>query len=351
MKRLLVQIFGWRNWAVFLYNSFIEHIFVAFYILLITGQYSNDKLVQLLAFYCFSILSTSFGYLLNDLADRELDALHGKSNTFEQDSVLRAFMVVSAVFLASVVFTIPFWGQSAFLALWGIWIFLTYAYSAPPFRLKERGRIGLIVVVLAQRVLPVLLLFAAFRFTDAFDIILLTFYILLRGFASDLNHQLEDYTLDAKTGTGTFVVKEGIEKTRKLFRRILDLERWFQLLVVFRVGWRLQDFYHFPSWWLVLFFSVYGAMFLFAFFRRVRGEDPNPFLTTQKSIFQFLHHPFQNIILPFLLLIPLIVENYYFLTILPLFLFNKKLLRKQTLLQSFPAQLVRQLKFRLFLLF
>ncbi len=342
MKRFLVQVFGWRNWAVFVYNSFIEHIFVAFYILLMEGEYSNLYLGRLIAFYGFSILSTSFGYLLNDLADRELDALHGKPNTFENDSPFRAVAIVSVVFLGSVVFALPFWSQSAFLALWGSWIFLTVAYSAPPFRLKERGPIGLVAVVLAQRVLPILLLFAAFRFSDWSDLILLTVYVLVRGIASDLNHQLEDYVRDARTGTQTFVVKSGVEKTRKLFYQALNLERIFQVLIVFRICFRLQTRFPEITLPLVLFVLLFLTLEIYSFLEWRKGKDPNPFIPDKKNIFQFLHHPFQNIVVPFLLLLLLIRENFAFLFVLVLLALNKGLFRKETIVQSFPYQFLQK---------
>ncbi|NMB81970.1 MAG: DUF1015 domain-containing protein, partial [Ignavibacteria bacterium] len=57
------------------------------------------------------------------------------------------------------------------------------------------------------RVLPILLLFAAFKHHAWIEVMVLTVYVLFRGLSSDLNHQVEDYDND--------VIKKH-EKTRKV---------------------------------------------------------------------------------------------------------------------------------------
>ena len=93
MLNTITKYFGWRNWAVFQYNSIFENLFILFAILLLNGQTSLAVLIDILVFVLFSILSTSYGYLINDFADRELDAQHQKANTFSDDSTKKAILV------------------------------------------------------------------------------------------------------------------------------------------------------------------------------------------------------------------------------------------------------------------
>ena len=341
--KLIQRILGWRNWAVFTYNAFIEHIFLVFYIALITHNYTNTFIVHLFFFYAFSVFSTSYGYLINDLSDRELDARHGKPNVFGDISAPSATMIVLLVFVISALFTYPFWFQPGFLLLWGLWLFSATFYSLKPIRLKERGAAGLVVVVTAQRLLPTLLVFSAFSYMQVADVLLFALYIFLRGFASDINHQLEDYELDARTGTQTFAVSGGYRKTRRWFHRVLEMEKVMLLLVLTRIGYVLSV--HYGDWyrisWLLL--AIYLPLYVYSLWRIHSGDERNPFLPDKKNVFQFVHHPFPTIVLPVFLMALLIPHNRWYILILFVFVLNKRLLSLQVLANSYPVVLVRKL--------
>lgn len=341
--QLVKKIFGWRNWAVFNYNAFLENIFVVFYIALTLQDFSTSFLLGILYFYLFSIFSTSYGYLINDLSDRELDLQHGKPNTFHDVSVGSASVIVVIVFVASAVFTIPFITAPGFVILWAGWWFTTTFYSLKPIRLKERGFLGLAVVVVAQRLLPTLLIFSAFQFHFLLDIILISLYVLMRGLASDLNHQIEDFRLDANTATSTFAVTKGISRTEKIFKVVLELDRFLLAMVLFRMGLMLNEVYltslH-PVWLLLAgFIPVYAI----ALIRIIRDQFANPFDVRQKSIFQFVHHAFPSVIMPVYLCLLMIPHNFFYGVAILLFAWNKGLFRKITWQQSFPVALVRKL--------
>lgn len=219
------QYLGWRNWSVLTYNSAIENVFPIFYIALHDRLFSWRFAGDFFIFFLFSMFSTSYGYLINDLSDRDLDRAHGKANTFENDSLSKATLVVLFFLLLSLAFASNFWGKQGFLALWLVWFLITTFYSLRPIRLKERGKVGLAFVVIAQRVLPTLIVFAAFSHWDAITILVFTSYMLFRGLSSDVSHQLEDYHRNVATGTGTYAVQSGFEKTRKLFRVSLEMEK------------------------------------------------------------------------------------------------------------------------------
>ncbi|MGD9489562.1 MAG: UbiA family prenyltransferase [Calditrichaceae bacterium] len=344
MLNILQKTLGWRNWAVFSYNSFIENIFVVFYISLITRDYSNTFLINLLLFYIFSIFSTSFGYLINDLADRELDKKHKKPNTFENTEVSIATGVVIAVFILSALPAINFISNRYFAFLWTLWTLAAIFYSVKPVRLKERGKTGLMVVVFAQRVLPVLLVFAAFRFNYLTDIILITFYILTRGLSSDVNHQIEDFHLDKKTSTNTFAVTAGLERIRNLFHLILEVEKLLFAAVLLLFVWRFQNY---PAGYTIIFSIltiIYLILLIFSYFRIGNGADRNPFRINEKNIFQFLHHAYPSVMLPLAFIIILITNNLLFALVLLAFLFNKNMLSLKTYINSYPLLILKKIR-------
>ncbi len=336
----LRKTFGWRSWSVFTFNSFIEHIFLPFFIALRLHDFSNNFLLALLFFYLLSVSSTSYGYLINDFADQELDTAQGKPNVFYGESFSFILFSFGAVLSLAVFSAWFFHTQPLFLPLWLTWLLLATIYSVKPLRLKERGIIGLIDVVFAQRVLPTLLLFAAFRFREPLDVILITVYILLRGIASDLNHQLEDYHADARTGTTTFAVTAGKSHSRRLFQTVIESERFIGLVVMGFIAWRLSDDYG-----LVLYVlpATYGIAYLYSLYRLFRGDDANPFIQSGKTVFQFLHHPFPTIVLPLFLAFFLLKFNWLYTLPILLLIVHKRLFRKEVVMNSFLGNLVKRI--------
>ncbi len=112
MMKFIRHYLGWRNWAVLRFNSVLENIYVLFYIAL------NDRLTAPMflangaVFILLSIFSTTYGYLVNDWADKELDARHGKDNTFRHDSAAKAGLITGffgrwVLYAFCVLFLIP----------------------------------------------------------------------------------------------------------------------------------------------------------------------------------------------------------------------------------------------------
>ncbi|MFZ0388880.1 MAG: UbiA family prenyltransferase [Calditrichia bacterium] len=333
---------GWRNWSVFLYNAFLENFFLVLYFALVLPDFSNQFLIKVMLFYLFSVFSTSYGYLINDYADRETDALQGKKNVFSSLEKGDSILIILGVLGLSIVLGSYFVKDGPFLMIWFVWLFLATFYSLNPIRLKEKGRLGLIMVVLAQRLLPTLLVFAAFSYWSIVDIFLFCFYIFIRGFSSDLNHQLEDYHLDKRTKTNTFAVEAGYDSARKRFQIILELEKFLFAVLLLRVYWVMRNLY--PGFSLVYLSFFIGYLFLYfaAWYRVRQGADRNPFLEREKNIFQFLHHPVPTIIFPLILCLHLITLNSHYIWIVIFLLINKLIVQKDLLYNNFPVLLLRE---------
>jgi 4-hydroxybenzoate polyprenyltransferase len=336
---------GWRNWAVIYYNSAIENVFPIFYIALHDRLFSWRFVGDFFLFFLFSMFSTTYGYLVNDLSDRDLDRSHKKANTFEDDSSLKAALIVIFSLILSLVFASNFWGRQGFFPLWLGWFLITTFYSLRPIRLKERGKVGLAFVVVAQRVLPTLIAFAAFDHWDASTVLVFTLYMCFRGLSSDVNHQLEDYRKDSMTGTGTYAVKSGFETTRKLFRLSLKMEKVLLFFCLVLMYLKLANN-------KVLGISIalpplilYTALVITSWFR-IRSMktniDVNPFVSGRKDLSQFIHHGFPSVLLPLYLLVVLVFDSRTFVAILAFFVAYRRLYSAQLILGTFPATIMRK---------
>ena len=313
MWKFVKKYLGWRNWAVFLYNSIFENLFLAFFIILVTHRFEDRILINLVIFLIFSIFSTTYGYLINDYADIELDRRHGKNNTFDGDSPKKAVGVTLLFLLLSVVSGWPFTGNINFAMLWLAWLFLATFYSLPPLRFKEKGKLGLILVVSAQRLLPVLMLFAALDYTNPFGVFIMSIYVFFRGASSDINHQIEDYESDRSTQTVTFAVEQGHARARKIFRLSLESEKILLGVLLVYFLFRLSYLKFLPTMilWsmLVLYFGMY-FMSLLLQMKNNKAIDVNPYNTKSASVFQFLHHSFPSVIIALGMLLMLVFYNW-----------------------------------------
>ena len=341
MRQSISKYFGWRNWAVLYYNSIFENIFVFFYIVLVKEDFSVSFFISVVLFLLVSAFSTTYGYLINDYADRELDKTHGKPNTFADDSDGKALGITVSFLFVALIAAIPFWDIPLFWIIWLLWIIMTTFYSLPPLRLKERGRIGLVFVVLAQRVLPLVLVFAAFRFFELPDIILLLVYILLRGTTSDMNHQLEDYEKDLSTSTKTSAVATGRGRYQKWFLHALSAERFALFLILILMLVRIKVFVVrdiSPLWLVLLLFLVIWMISLKENNAdKMKKKDlasQNPY-HPDKNIYQFIHLVFPNILLPGVLILLILKHCPFYAAFIIFFVLIYRLYDVDTLKKSF----------------
>ncbi|MEZ4599382.1 MAG: UbiA family prenyltransferase [Syntrophotaleaceae bacterium] len=345
VKIFILRYLGWRNWSVLEYNSIIENLFIVFYIGFSREIDASHFIKNIIVFVLFSVSSTTYGYLVNDLADMELDAFQGKSNTFHGDSSRKAIVVVLFFAVLSILAGLNFTGNVIFVIFWLAWSLSATFYSLKPFRLKERGKTGLIIVVLAQRVLPILLLFAAFKFSAWIEVAVFTVYVLFRGLSSDLNHQLEDYENDAGTKTQTYAVTAGKERSRKLLRTSLEIEKILLLLVLALIysSRQLPSFKGISAALPILVF--YLALYVYSLLKgmKLTLEEINPFVSEKKHVFQFMHHGFPSVVLPLYMVLILTSLYWQFVVILVLLAAYRRLYSLQMILNSYPARLLKRI--------
>jgi len=355
IKRSIIFVrhyFGWRNWSVLHYNSVTENVFLIFYIALRDQLYSVKFIGDFFIFIAFSMFSTTYGYLINDLADKELDALHGKDNTFRNDSAWKAGITVFMFLALSMIAGVKFSENRLFMPLWMCWLFVATFYSLKPLRLKERGWIGLLFVVIAQRVLPTLLIFAAFNHLETMDVIAFTSYIFFRGLSSDLNHQLEDYRQDITTGTETFAIQAGSRRAARAFRVSLEIEK-ILLVPCLIVAYFKLNYLQWHGISLLLPPLIGYFILYFLSLKQLSNsksfQNVNPYIPGRRDVFQFIHHTFPSVVLPFYLLLILLYDTreITFVMLTLLFVIYRKLYSVDLIKNSFLIKSIAKINKRI----
>jgi len=297
---------------------------------------------QLFVFYFFSALATSYGYLVNDLGDRELDRRHNKPNVFEKDSAFCAITVVGLFLLGAVLLSLYFRKNHPFVALWLLWILIATFYSLPPFRLKEKGKIGLLLIVTAQRLIPALLIFSVFGKMASADAVIIILYIMNRGFISDLRHQLEDLEHDLSTGTRTFAA-ENREQAGIFFKCLLKIDLLLQGMVhlacLFTMPRISMHGFSIPVTLPVFLVFVLGVVVLFL--KHGTGSNGDPYYDT--GLRNFLHLGIPSFYFPLYLLIVLVLYSPLMLTVLVFFLLLHRIFSPDRIRRSLPARIITAL--------
>ncbi len=344
MNKIIKKYLGWRNWAVFQYNSIFENLFVVFSIILFNGKTQPIVVGDIFLFILFSILSTSYGYLINDFADKELDARHHKPNTFSEDSTVKALTIISIIFIISVSTALRFIHQPYFVGLWVLWFLLSTFYSLPPFRLKEHGPIGLLAAVTAQRFIPILMVFSVFAPVQKSYFWIAAVYVFFRGLSSDLNHQLTDYSNDIQTDTQTFAVKTGLRRGLKILRFSLETEKLLLSVVLFYTMYELRTIDYYLQLFLTTLLLLYFIAYFYSMYLIItkKETDANPFKPDQRNIFQFLHHSYPSVILPLGLNSILCVLNPWFISLLAFQIWIRNLFSIKLFRQSFIYNLIKR---------
>lgn len=173
--------------------------------------WKNDEMISesryLNLFFVYALFITcflAFGYIINDYCDKECDRLAGKKKIIaEIPSGVSVGILCGLIFVANV--PLIWVAKNRFVV--GLSSFLTFfsgmIYSARPFRLKERGAWGLLASSIAQRCMPLWVLYELISI-GVRDFILLECMSLFLGIRYILVHQRIDVDNDVSAGIKTF---------------------------------------------------------------------------------------------------------------------------------------------------
>lgn len=311
MKKLLAFL-SWRDWGIIRYNSIWQNLAGLFYIALTGRLFSLAFIGRVGLFILFSTIMTGYGYLVNDLADMELDRLHAKPNAFLGMRRGKAALIVLAALAFGSLFGVPFLGRPWFVLLWLLWTLATTFYSLPPLRLKERGLVGLATTIAAQQTLPTALLFAAFGQLTIWGALVFVLFATVRGISSDVGHQMRDWSHDASTGTGTFAVQHGYGTVQTAYAISLEAERLalggvMALLLLALppvalplVSWRVALAWPLALLYMPLYVLTTGHSWRALRQGRLASEDPydEARQVRVRDALHVIHHPLPSVLTP-----------------------------------------------------
>lgn len=201
----LVRLFGlarWPDWS----TSKLPFLGAAALLLAPT----ESTAVQILAIVGTVLCWAAFGYCVNDVADRACDLQAGKTNRASNVSPASWALFLTLSAASSLLLSLSWAADLVAPALVLAGLLLASAYSLPPFRLKERGAIGLAAGAASQWLLPVLAISAVqaggWSRPAAWCVALLGLAIGTRWMAV---HQLQDMAADHRAGVSTYASRGG----------------------------------------------------------------------------------------------------------------------------------------------
>ncbi len=163
-------------------------------------------------------LTAAFGFSINDYFDARFDKLKTETkNVISLGIVKKRTAGAFCTLISILMFTIGalFLTLQTFILV-TILYFIFYAYSSPPFRLKEKGVPGL----LSHGAFIALFILIPYTTNSGIDlkIIMFTIVIFILSIVVDLTQEIRDMGADKKSGFKTVPVSIGYEKTFSLIK-------------------------------------------------------------------------------------------------------------------------------------
>lgn len=183
------------------------HLFSALF--LIWSGNDADRLEQFVNVHFYILFAAVYlgvNYLINDLADYDVDLAAGKKKEIQKIHKRTAVLLMLVCMLVGIGPVLWRERSIGILVAVAVIYFFGFSYSVRPFRFKERGFMGAVISSFAQRCVPLLVVLSFVRadVPAAVIIILLNFFVGMRYI---LLHQLVDLRNDRMTGTSTFSTK------------------------------------------------------------------------------------------------------------------------------------------------
>lgn len=199
------------NW----WFSKIPPLLAVAYLEIARGGTAPETGIPLLACLLFSIVCVaSYGHVINDIFDADLDLIAGKRNHMAGANRLQRITTSLTFLFLGFAPALVFPYSTLALVLLGLNYLWPTLYSIPATRLKERGLAGVICDALGSHLTPTLFVIAMLGAPAAaerdllFPMAIATWATVL-GIKGILHHQIVDLANDVQSGTVTFVMRSG----------------------------------------------------------------------------------------------------------------------------------------------
>jgi len=180
-------------------------------------------IVPLVLGYAVITPVAAYAAQINSLSDYDLDVRDDTKKGLVQAmsqlkrNTLKTFMALELAVSFILLLILVWIQQKPFLLLfWAAGVFLAHSYSAPPIRLKSRGVLAVITLLLVLSVLPVTFIAYVFTTTLSYAFFLFLFGQALTVYGVIVPAEIRDYFGDRKNGVVTFTVQLGLTKASLL---------------------------------------------------------------------------------------------------------------------------------------
>ncbi|NDJ61118.1 MAG: UbiA family prenyltransferase [Chloroflexi bacterium] len=174
------------------------------------------------------------GFAVNDYFDAPFDAHDARKathNFFVTYPIAQRWFVAAVLLIAAPTFTLFAYFGAAGVVIFGVGLFVLWAYSAPPLRFKSRPGLDLATHAVFVQTFPyfVCLYLLQLPWTPL-DWLLLSLF-LLGSLSAQLEQQARDYELDCRFDR-TFTTRFGLGTTAALLRATT-------IILIVNVAWHL----------------------------------------------------------------------------------------------------------------
>lgn len=236
------------------------------YIILLSHHFLFDQAILAVAWSLCTIIGIAgFGYLSNDFGDRAADQKAGKSNLLIGLNGIQILLLLLLFLALAIVPWLVYFPVTTLTGSLLVLEFLLFVlYVLPPFRLKERGLLGVISDSLYAHANPALLASLTFLALSKAENATMPVFVpalvawqFFLGLRNILLHQLKDAKNDRVSGLRTFVTQYGEQRVNRLLSQVfvpLELLTWLLFLGALTpvtwlplLGWPLYLLWQFPK--------------------------------------------------------------------------------------------------------
>lgn len=228
--------------GVFLYFSYLNNI-------------SKHTLIGLTVYFLFVSAFLAISYIANDFSDIEVDRKAGKHKVITN---MKKWHILLSMLLIFLIGNVPVFLYCTGKALTLLLIMTTYlgglAYSTLGLRFKEKGVWGLIECSLAQKSIPLSLIYVIQDLKGMQIYILIAWMVIsfLDGIRYIVIHQIVDLDNDKKSGVVTYVSQK-----RRNYRKALIVLLILLILGIFLILLPIEIEHILIS---IVFFLVFGLL-------------------------------------------------------------------------------------------
>ena len=221
----LSSLLGLRAWKLALAGPSVFWFFPVFFVVLSSSPAAplpgGPSPIGLAGVMVALMISASWGFLLNDLFDREADSAGGRSDDLHGHGLGTGTLwgLIVATASASWVLIFLSGGGYAYKVILAFNYLVAILYSVPPVKLKVRGFWGFLANSLMERPLPIIVLLAYMEYFTAFTVVL---PLLMEATWSVFKHQAADIGDDVQAGVRTFAVRLGKGTSERIVMEFLN---------------------------------------------------------------------------------------------------------------------------------